>query len=569
MIRFLYETLFHKIYLEVSTDDFSKTLLGRKGSEWNRFTVTELLLLYLKEKGVGKINRKIVLAVFFLVCFSAAMLPQLEGQLKTRESISPSEEGPYLDLINPWNVSGTLVLDWTTYSWHTVIFHNVDGFNITANNTQLDLNGHSVMFSTEVYQAKGNIGIAVRNKSGVTIRNGTVTGFQYGVLVEGSSEVSLESINVSASRKDGIDVDGSEEVSLTSVNVSGSGLEGICVDEKSSHVSMLNNVVSGSASDGISILGNSAGVSILNSRVSGSGDVGVDIEGNSSEVSILNSTVKNSTGEGIHCVDSNHNLFSGNEISNSSYYGIFLNNSNNNTICNNTLADNVGNGQPRAIYMDTAAQNIIYHNNFLGQQDVECNNANGTWDVGYGTTRDSGYGGNYWEKQAGKDAFSGANQDVEGSDGISDKGYTIDANNKDGYPLMKPWGSMLVDFPLNCTVLGKEETRQVAVFSNASINDFTYNKTVCAISFTANNGTFCRVIILREALDGSFSVTVNNAPVACMLSWDGNHHFVDLNLTARSCNVKITGEMAMIGDINRDGKVNIIDISKVAKNYNP
>jgi hypothetical protein len=47
-------------------------------------------------------------------------------------------------------------------------------------------------------------------------------------------------------------------------------------------------------------------------------------------------------------------------------------------------------------------------------------------------------GGNYWSNYLGKDLFSGASQDVNGSDGIGDKPYIISENNIDHYPLMNP-----------------------------------------------------------------------------------------------------------------------------------
>jgi parallel beta-helix repeat protein len=75
----------------------------------------------------------------------------------------------------------------------------------------------------------------------------------------------------------------------------------------------------------------------------------------------------------------------------------------------------------------TASNNTVYHNNFInntvhvidrGKSAVQLN----TWD--------NGKEGNFWSDYNGTDA---------NSDGIGDTPYEIDSNNKDRYPLMKPW----------------------------------------------------------------------------------------------------------------------------------
>jgi hypothetical protein len=52
------------------------------------------------------------------------------------------------------------------------------------------------------------------------------------------------------------------------------------------------------------------------------------------------------------------------------------------------------------------------------------------WDNGYPD------GGNYWSDYTGTDVYSGAGQNMPGSDGIGDTPYVIDAHNRDNYPLM-------------------------------------------------------------------------------------------------------------------------------------
>jgi len=81
--------------------------------------------------------------------------------------------------------------------------------------------------------------------------------------------------------------------------------------------------------------------------------------------------------------------------------------------------------------------NQIYHNNFI-------NNTNqASVTVGYENVWDDGYpsGGNYWSDYTGLDLYSGPYQNETGSDGIGDTPHIIDANNRDSYPLMYPYGT--------------------------------------------------------------------------------------------------------------------------------
>jgi len=54
------------------------------------------------------------------------------------------------------------------------------------------------------------------------------------------------------------------------------------------------------------------------------------------------------------------------------------------------------------------------------------------WDYGYP------FGGNYWSDSNKTDLYGGVGQNLTGSDGICDKPYLIDTNNRDDYPLVNP-----------------------------------------------------------------------------------------------------------------------------------
>jgi parallel beta-helix repeat protein len=104
-----------------------------------------------------------------------------------------------------------------------------------------------------------------------------------------------------------------------------------------------------------------------------------------------------------------------------------------NTICENMITEN-----QLGINIVNSNNNAIYHNNFIDNtiafQLSSSTSPGNTWDNGYPS------GGNYWSTWTGPDENSGPDQNVLGvSDGIVDTQYTVAVNNKDNYPLAKPF----------------------------------------------------------------------------------------------------------------------------------
>jgi parallel beta-helix repeat protein len=114
--------------------------------------------------------------------------------------------------------------------------------------------------------------------------------------------------------------------------------------------------------------------------------------------------------------------------------GIFLYYSDDVNIKENNISHN-----DEGIFLMCSNYDVIYHNNFVENyryyqarvdQSYNCD-----WNDGYPS------GGNYWSDYVGVDVKSGPNQDLPGSDGIGDKPYIIDTNNRDRYPLIIPYGA--------------------------------------------------------------------------------------------------------------------------------
>jgi parallel beta-helix repeat protein len=140
---------------------------------------------------------------------------------------------------------------------------------------------------------------------------------------------------------------------------------------------------------------------------------------------------------GIYLQSSNYNMISGNNITDNSWAGIWLYNSQNNNITKNRLANSIANNfggiklqdfsdknnivdnyiaanKRYGIYIENCWSNRIYHNNFADNVyhayvDPETSQTN-KWDNGYPS------GGNYWNDRSKVDFYSGLFQNESGSD---------------------------------------------------------------------------------------------------------------------------------------------------------
>lgn len=105
-----------------------------------------------------------------------------------------------------------------------------------------------------------------------------------------------------------------------------------------------------------------------------------------------------------------------------------------NDVCNNsydgmiaTMPDNV-----------SLAGNRVFHNNFVNNSSPFIYSLSGiTWDDGYPS------GGNYWSRYNGTDLKAGDFQNETGYDGIGDDCYSLNPTQKDNYPLLHAYGSIV------------------------------------------------------------------------------------------------------------------------------
>jgi parallel beta-helix repeat protein len=262
-------------------------------------------------------------------------------------------------------------------------------------------------------------------------------------------------------------------------------------------------------------------------------DIGIELD------HVLNSRISNNTitrckDSGIYLSDSSNNYISANTL-NDSFIGINFQHSNftvisdnnitmtaigiylgvcsNNTIYNNWI-NCINSGF--SIGLDEAFDNLIFHNNFVGNSSVKFYSptANNKWFL------DWPVGGNFWSSHTSPDVKSGLYQNEPGSDGICDNYYTIAEGVIDAYPLMGPCNPFEVQFgPL-------PSKQEISVISNSSISDFQMNTTQKTISFNVAGESgigFCRVdvpnVIVSGLWQNNYKVLVNGQEPLYMRNW--------------------------------------------------
>jgi parallel beta-helix repeat protein len=116
-----------------------------------------------------------------------------------------------------------------------------------------------------------------------------------------------------------------------------------------------------------------------------------------------------------------------NVISGNGRDGIYLVASSSNIVFDNTVQGNHRNGIRVKYYADPSNNNLVYHNNFIGNDDGDGyadSNCHNFWENGYPD------GGNYWsdfEYVSGErfDDYHGVDQLDIGSDGVIDLGFAV------------------------------------------------------------------------------------------------------------------------------------------------
>jgi len=154
---------------------------------------------------------------------------------------------------------------------------------------------------------------------------------------------------------------------------------------------------------------------------------------------------------------SNSNSIVGNNIRGHDQSGVGLYSSSNNTIFGNNITNNA-----YGISLDSSCDNSVYHNNFVDNTQQAASGSTSIWD--------NGREGNYWSDYNGTDLDE---------DGIGEPPYIIDINNRDNYPLMRPWnGSTWTDRSID-----QDKAFESGLNYLSASNRFYQNKSVTSNDF--------------------------------------------------------------------------------------
>jgi parallel beta-helix repeat protein len=307
---------------------------------------------------------------------------------------------------------------------------------------------------------------------------------------------------------------------------------------------------------------------------------------------------------GIAIDRSSNNVLSGNNITSNNGAGLFILSSSSNFLFGNNVTSNNWYG---ILLLYSSSNNVIFHNNFANNwnQFYMHPDSENIWDNGYPS------GGNYWSDYSGTDLYHGPYQNETGNDGVGDAPYTIDANNLDNYPLMKPWSPpdiAVMNLTSAKTIIGRGYTGSINVtFENLGSKIEAFNATVYAnstiihseqimlamtnstISFKWNTTGFAygnyKLSAYAEPVPDETDTKNNNftdgrikVSIPDDLNGDFRVSLSDLSIFARAynshcANYHYQGEPASPNwnpnaDVNDDGIVNLADLSIMAKHFN-
>ncbi len=248
------------------------------------------------------------------------------------------------------------------------------------------------------------IGIYLNGRNNVTVKNLTITQFEYGIHLNGSSNNGIVGNTMTNSYR-GVILTFSSNNTVSENTITNTDY-GISLNHSS------NNTISGNT-----IANNPEGVYV----------------GGGSNNAISGNNITDSNLFGVYINGSSNNTISGNNITENSNLGVYLwGSANNNTFSENNITNSY-----RGVSIRRSSDNRFFHNNLIDNTQqvflAESGYAN-FWDDGYPS------GGNYWSDYSIR--YPGA-QELDGS-GIWDMTYVIDDFNQDNYPLMDPWEVPLV-----------------------------------------------------------------------------------------------------------------------------
>jgi parallel beta-helix repeat protein len=263
----------------------------------------------------------------------------------------------------------------------------VDGIIVERDNIVIDGAGYTLQETGDLsYVSRGINGINLTARNGVTVKNLRIMDFVFNVHLINSSNNTIFGNYICTS-----------EIAIS-------------LGDSQNNSIIQNNLAS-----------NGEGIGITFYRFS----VNDTASGNSFNNTICGNTMIEQ-GIGIKSLTGSKSIISGNNITNCTIYGIYLENYQQ----INMIGNNFENNAVGIFLGDKASNNTIYHNNFINnQKDVADVRSVTPWLHSPKNIWDNGSRGNYWSD------YNGADND---GDDIGDSPHFVYENNQDNYPLMNP-----------------------------------------------------------------------------------------------------------------------------------
>jgi CSLREA domain-containing protein len=262
------------------------------------------------------------------------------------------------------------------------------GLIIGANNITIDLDGHLI-------DGVGlDAGILNNGFDSVTITNGTITQFDYGILLNpGTSLNIIESMRLESNAEAGIllsDADQAGNGNTIRDNTFAANSHGIWLASNTRFTTIRNNAFGGNA--GVGILGEFASDNLIEfNEISRSGGFGIHMMGGGNNTIADNSLTNNlgaAIGIGEELLPSNNNVVESNTVSGGAG-GILVADSTGNQILFNTVGGTTGPG----VILSLSHNNLVRGNDVRANASgisldesndnrIEANNASGTMGTG-------------------------------------------------------------------------------------------------------------------------------------------------------------------------------------------
>lgn len=411
-------------------------------------------------------------------------------------------------------------------------------------------------------------GIDLSGRNNVTVKNLEIKGFLYGIYLNGSSNDNTLSgnniVNNSITYNEFGIFEWIASNSLFADNQIAYNKYGVSLWQSSNNVFTHNNIVN-NAQYGISLMESSDYNTVTRNNIANNSDTGISLWRSSGNTITANTITIHSHGISFYHW-ARYNALEENNLTKNKY-GVFLwDLPNYNTLTSNWITNN-----ENGILLYRAYNNVIFHNNFVNNtiQATVIDIFYNSWDNGYPS------GGNFWSHYNGTDLKSGSEQDQPQRDGIGDTPYIMAVNNRDRYPLMRPWKAGLRDISVTSVSLSTNETyvgKSIDVTMIVENKGNTTETFVLTYKYVLDDAEHSIGTILIESLPPKTNKTITGSWTTTTIGvhlikgevsiLPNETNVNDNNLTSPNA-VKVK----MLGDVDGDNQVSIRDLSAAARAY--